>query len=175
MTIKDLVFQHSKNFLDERGSFRKTFNVVEMEVSEDFHLSEVFHSVSNAGVFRGMHLQIKGSASLRSISLVRGRVIDVLLDLRPDSESFLETQYFDWDSSGDISSVLVPPGVAHGFFTLQEATLVYATNKPYDPSNDTGVNPYSLELPFLKDILEISQRDLSLPDISSWADGEVRL
>jgi dTDP-4-dehydrorhamnose 3,5-epimerase-like enzyme len=175
MTIKDLVFQHSKSFLDERGSFRKTFNVLEMEVSEDFLLSEVFHSVSNVGVFRGMHLQIKGSASLRSISLIRGRVIDVLLDLRPDSESFLETQSFEWDSNGEISSVLVPPGVAHGFFTLQEATLVYASNKPHDPSNDTGVNPYSLQLPFLKDVLEISHRDRSLPDISSWADGEVTI
>lgn len=173
MTIKDVVFQESQIFRDQRGIFRKSFASTQLETFVDFRLSEVFHSISKAGVFRGLHLQTKDSASFRSISLVNGHVIDILLDLRRDSESFLQSFYFDWKSDGEISSILLPPGVAHGFLALEEATLVYASNRSHNPKTDTGVNPFSLDLPMLNDIREISDRDLKLPDISSWANGEI--
>lgn len=173
MTIKDVLFLKSNVHSDERGVFRKSFNNLQLESQIDFRLAETFYSISKPGVFRGMHLQIHNSASFRSISLVTGRVIDVLIDLRSNSKTFLKVQHFNWDSTGDISSILVPPGVAHGFFAMEEAILVYASDKPHDPERDTGVNPMTIDLPFLTDIQEISKRDLALPSISSWASGEI--
>jgi dTDP-4-dehydrorhamnose 3,5-epimerase-like enzyme len=173
MTFKGVVFQESKIQFDQRGTFRKSLNVLQLDVSINFSLAEVFHSVSKPGTFRGLHLQIQDSANLRNIALVSGHVIDVLMDLRAESESFLNVHFFDWDSSGDISSIMVPPGVAHGFLSLEEATMVYASNKPYNPQKDTGVNPFTLNLPFLNEIREISDRDLALPSSSQWALGEI--
>lgn len=173
MTIKDVIFQKSPTYFDNRGSFRKTFSAIHLDGSFDFSLAEIFYSVSKPGVFRGLHLQTKNSASLRCITLSSGRVIDVLLDLRPHSDTFLETVYFEWVSDDDVSSILIPPGVAHGFLALEDATLVYVSDNSHEPTTDTGVNPLTLNLPFLSDDLEISERDRALPGISAWAKGEI--
>ena len=173
MTINDVLFMKSNIYTDNRGEFRKSFNNLQLEPQIDFRLAESFYSISKPGVFRGMHLQTQKSASFRSISLVTGQVIDVLIDLRSDSETFLKVQHFNWDSTGDISSILVPPGVAHGFLAIQKAILFYASDKPHDPEHDTGVNPMTIDLPFLSDIQEISERDLALPSISSWTLGDI--
>lgn len=175
MTIKDVIFLRSPVHVDHRGTFRKTFSVSQFADKVDFDLAEVFFSVSKPGVFRGMHLQTKKSASLRCITLTSGRVVDVLLDLRPDSASFLEISHFEWVSGDEVSSILIPPGVAHGFLALEEATLVYVSNNPHDSMTDTGVNPLTLDLPFLNRAFEISERDLSLPGISAWSKGELSI
>jgi dTDP-4-dehydrorhamnose 3,5-epimerase len=166
-------FQKSSTHLDGRGSFRKTFAKDSQNQEIFFELAEIFYSVSKPGVFRGMHLQAKSSASMRCVTIISGRVQDVLLDLRKESETYLQKVVLDWSDNDEISSIIIPPGVAHGFLALEESTLVYASNNPHDPSLDTGVNPFSLDLPFLDEIQEISDRDRSLPDISRWISSEL--
>jgi dTDP-4-dehydrorhamnose 3,5-epimerase len=109
---------------------------------------------------------------MRCVTIISGRVQDVLLDLRKESKTYLEKIVFDWSDNDEVSSIVIPPGVAHGFLALEESTLVYASNNSYDPNLDTGVNPFSLDLPFLAENLEISERDRSLPDISRWISSE---
>jgi dTDP-4-dehydrorhamnose 3,5-epimerase len=165
-------FNKSSTHLDKRGSFRKSFTNNSQNQIEIFELVEIFYSVSKPGVFRGMHLQTKSSASMRCVTIISGRVQDVLLDLRKESKTYLEKIVFDWSDNDEVSSIVIPPGVAHGFLALEESTLVYASNNSYDPNLDTGVNPFSLDLPFLAENLEISERDRSLPDISRWISSE---
>ena len=172
MMFSGVYFQKSSTYLDGRGSFRKTFTKDSQNQVGIFELAEIFYSVSKPGVFRGMHLQTKRSASLRCVTLISGQVQDVLLDLRQESKTYLQKVVFDWSDKDEISSIIIPPGVAHGFLAIEESTLVYASNNHHDPSLDTGVNPFSLDLPFLEQIQEISDRDRSLPDISRWISSE---
>lgn len=172
MMFSGVYFQKSSTHLDGRGSFRKSFAKDSQVPVEIFELAEIFHSVSKPGVFRGMHLQTKRSASLRCVTIISGRVQDVLLDLRVESKTYLQKVVFDWSYKDEVASIIIPPGVAHGFLAIEESTLVYASNNHHDSNLDTGVNPFSLDLPFLKEIHEISDRDRSLPDISRWISSE---
>jgi dTDP-4-dehydrorhamnose 3,5-epimerase len=171
MTIIDVEYYETKTIPDNRGSFTKLFSDIWGD-RKTLIMSEIFTSNSNKGVVRGMHLQIGKSANWRVVSVLSGTVFDVLIDLRQNSDTYGLTISKILESQG-LSTVLIPPGVAHGFQALENATLLYATTSAYDFDHDTGVSVSSLDIDWPIASVIQSDRDKSLPDISEWNCGKI--
>lgn len=151
---------------DSRGYFCKTF-CNDTLLDNSLVIAESFFTFSNRGAIRGMHLQTKQAASDRLISVIKGRIFDVLIDLRENSPTFTNLSINEL-SCEDVGSVFVPNGVAHGFQALEESITHYISSKKYDKELDTGVNVNSINVKWPLPNPKISERDLSLPDLRSF-------
>ena len=156
-----------KQSTDGRGDFKKIVQVNQIPEYLEFEIREVFVSRSVRGVIRGMHLMVGSSASFRTINVSRGKVLDVLLDLRDGSPTYGKTLVYELSSLDDYG-MLIPPGVAHGFHALEESEMIYTSSKSWDPSLDTGVNPLSLDFNWPIAEHKISDRDEKLPSLAVW-------
>jgi dTDP-4-dehydrorhamnose 3,5-epimerase len=155
---------------DQRGSFTKIF-CLDWNQELNFQVGEVFYSDSHPGVLRGMHLQVRDSSNDRIISVISGSIFDVLLDLRPSSSTYLQFQKRILSTTENFS-VFVPKGVAHGFQALEQSRTLYVSSMPYNPTNDSGINPLSfgIDWPITDSIL--SDRDQGLPTLSKWLSND---
>src|SRR5262249_44797504 len=94
---------------------------------------------TRAGTVRGMHLQMAPHAEVKIVRCLRGAVVDVIVDLRADSPTFLKSCSVEIDDANG-RMVYVPEGFAHGYQTLKDNTeLLYLTSHPYAPKHATGV------------------------------------
>lgn len=137
--IKGLVVIEPKIYSDERGFFYEFFNkqqLLKYGIDEEFVQGN--HSKSGFGVLRGLHFQ-KQQAQGKLIRVLKGEILDVVVDLRKDSETF--GKYFKIVLSENNRKILfVPKGFAHGFLTLQNDTEIeYLCTDFYAPAFDSGV------------------------------------
>jgi len=121
---------------DARGFFLETFRasvLEELGVREDWMQDN--HSRSARGVLRGMHFQ-RGMAKL--VRCASGSILDVLVDIRPDSPAFGEWEGYELDSERH-RQLYVPDGFAHGFCVVSEsADVIYKCSAYYDPQAESG-------------------------------------
>jgi dTDP-4-dehydrorhamnose 3,5-epimerase len=150
---------------DPRGFFVETFSrqrYAEVGVGDDFVQDN--QSRSGRGTIRGLHFQVQpGQAKL--VRVARGRIWDVVVDLRRSSSTFGGYEGFELDDVAH-RQVYVPIGFAHGFCVLSElADVAYRVSSYYDADAERGVawNDPALSIPWpIKDPV-LSQRDRSLP------------
>jgi dTDP-4-dehydrorhamnose 3,5-epimerase len=126
---------------DERGFFAVQFS------REDFaahglnpHVEQINVSYNAArGTLRGLHYQDAPFAEAKVVRCIRGAACDVVVDLRPASQTF--RQWFSVDlTAEDRRALYIPEGVAHGFQTLADRTeVLYTVSVPYTPSHYRGV------------------------------------
>ena len=156
----------ANQFKDIRGSFTKIWSS-SWEGEDEFSCNEFFYSDSLPGVIRGMHLQIGEAGCARYISVLAGAILDVVLDLRPNSPTFLNVQSLEMDRL-TTSTVYIPNGVAHGFQALEEAKTLYISGASHNPFLDTGVHSdsFGFDWPMRAQIRSV--RDESLLDLSTW-------
>lgn len=97
------------------------------------------HSKSAAKVLRGLHYQANPCGQAKLVRCSRGRIFDVAVDIRPDSETF--GQYVKVELSEENKHMLfIPEGFAHGFVVLsEEAELLYKASGEYSQAHDRGV------------------------------------
>ena len=156
------------NYPDTRGSFRKILPIVDDSELIEFPVCQV--NISNnfqAGTIRGLHYQIEPFMEAKLISCIKGSVLDVLLDMRPSSNTYGKYAYYLLDP--DAGSLFVPPLVAHGFQSLEkETTLLYLHANDYSPICSQGVNPLDpqLGINWPLPISSISESDRNLPKFS---------
>jgi dTDP-4-dehydrorhamnose 3,5-epimerase len=113
-------------------------------------------SISRKGVVRGMHYQIDPKAQGKLVRVLKGEILDAMLDLRTGQ---LHKMIIS-DASHD--AVYIPPGYAHGFQALCEDTIVYyKCTEFYSPEHERGFSPVDFEWP-IADMI-ISDKDKSLP------------
>lgn len=121
---------------DDRGFFLETFRataMAELGIHDDW--VQANHSRSGSGVLRGMHFQ-PGMAKL--VRCARGRIFDVLVDIRPGSPSFGSWEGFELDDRAH-HQLYVPDRFAHGFCVLsEEADVLYSCSTYYDPERESG-------------------------------------
>lgn len=121
---------------DDRGFFLETFRataMAELGIHDDW--VQANHSRSGSGVLRGMHFQ-PGMAKL--VRCARGRIFDVLVDIRPGSPSFGSWEGFELDDRAH-HQLYVPDRFAHGFCVLSEAAdVLYSCSTYYDPERESG-------------------------------------
>lgn len=160
-------------FIDNRGSFTKVLNSKSLHQYLGFEYiarQSIISKNTKKGTLRGLHFQSHPLTETKIVFCLEGTILDVFVDLRPDSPTYLKSETVVLEAKIP-SIVVVPEQCAHGFQTLEDnSTLFYFSNIDYSKDSDTGVNPFSSQL---KDIwplvpTEISDRDLSLPKIEEF-------
>ncbi len=171
-SLKDAFLIKNTCVNDARGCFSKMFERAEyVSVGIDFNLNEAFFSVSKKNVLRGLHFQLNDPQA-KIVSVISGRIWDVIVDLRTGSQTYKKWEAFDI-SADDHLSVYVPRGFAHGFVSLEDnSVMLYQCDGQYDKLSDTGVLFSSPELsikwPIDINSAILSQRDLGLMSISEY-------
>ena len=133
--LKDAYIITSKKFEDERGFFMESFNLKEFEkITGVNNFVQDNHSKSSKGVLRGLHYQFEHVQG-KFVRCISGAVYDVIVDLRKSSSSF--GKWFGIKLDKNDIQLWVPPGFAHGFYTLTEtAEIIYKTTDYYHPEHD---------------------------------------
>lgn len=142
-SIKDVFAVESQQIGDNRGFLSRLFCTKEMESMGWFgSLQQInFTKTFKKGTVRGFHFQNPPYAEYKYVKCIRGEVYDVALDLRMGSDTFLQT-HSEILSESNNTSLIIPPGVAHGFQALTDnVELIYFHSQPYQPEYDDGVNP----------------------------------
>ena len=167
--LKDSFILTPTIFNDERGSFHETFNdILFKKVSgQKVNFVQDNQSTSSFGVLRGMHYQVGKMAQAKLVRAIEGRILDVVVDMRKESETFGRHFSVILD---DISKkqLFVPRGFAHGFITLSPTSkFAYKCDNFYDKASERGIiyNDATLQLDWHlpNDKLIISDKDLKLP------------
>lgn len=119
-----------------------------------------------AGTLRGMHYEAPPHAESKLVRVVRGRIFDVAVDLRPDSPTY--RRWTGTELSADNGrALLIGKGMAHGFVTLEDDTdVLYQIDKVFEPGHGRGVrwNDPAFGIAWPTSPLVISERDAAYPD-----------
>jgi dTDP-4-dehydrorhamnose 3,5-epimerase len=131
----------SKLIRDDRGYFIRLFCSDSLrKAGLESRFNQINCSLTlKAGCIRGLHYQVAPMAETKVVRCVRGRVWDVMVDLRKNSPSFLKWQGIELSEHED-TMVYVPAGFAHGIQALEnESQIVYASSVPYSPQYEKGI------------------------------------
>lgn len=166
--FKDLIVIKPSLFLDTRGYFFESFNQSLLKNSGiTFIPVQDNESKSAFGVIRGLHYQLKPYDQAKLIRVVEGRIFDIALDIRRDSETFGQWFGIELDSETK-EQVLVPRGFAHGFSVLSESAVIqYKCDNFYNSQHERGISTSDpgLDIDWKLDITKsiISEKDRKQP------------
>jgi dTDP-4-dehydrorhamnose 3,5-epimerase len=181
--IDGVVIIEPKVFQDARGYFFESFSQREFEAKVcQINFVQDNESMSSYGVMRGLHFQRPPFAQSKLVRCVKGRVLDVAVDIRKGSPTYGQHVAVEL-SEDNHRQFFVPRGFAHGFVVLSEtAVFQYKCDNFYAPEADGGINikddalGIDWQIPMEKAIL--SEKDLkhvSLKDFDSPFDYDVNL
>lgn len=158
-----------KIFKDERGYFFERFNqkVFEKLIGKSINFVQDNESLSSYGVIRGLHAQKGKMAQAKLVSVVEGKILDVVVDIRPESKTF--GAHFSIELSDENKKQLfIPKGMLHGFSVLtKKAKFIYKCDEFYDKDSEIGVSykdpklNIDWKIPLEKQV--ISEKDQHLP------------
>ncbi|NLE43896.1 MAG: dTDP-4-dehydrorhamnose 3,5-epimerase [Chloroflexi bacterium] len=140
LEIADVILIEPRQFGDDRGVFMETYRASEFqENGMDMSFVQDNYSRSRQRVLRGLHYQKSPQAQGKLVSVVRGEVFDVAVDIRRGSPT-----YGEWVgevlSDANRHMLYIPPGFAHGFYVLShEADFVYKVTAEYSAALDRGI------------------------------------
>ena len=147
---------------DSRGKFNKTFDFKKLQdLGIEFNIKESYLNTSKKNVIRGMHFQNPPYDHQKLVSCIGGKVLDVFLDIRKNSETFGIFQSIELNEMDDII-IYLPKGIAHGFLALEDnSKVLYYTDSEYNKESDTGIrwDSFGFDWNIVSPIL--SKRDLS--------------
>ena len=166
LNIPDVVLVQPKSFSDDRGFFFESFKESEFlsgGIDEKFVQDNFSHSIH--GVIRGLHFQKTPKAQAKLVSVLKGEIFDVAVDIRKNSPT-----YGKWVSEilseNNHKLLYMPEGFAHGFCVLSEdADVLYKVSNEYSPEHEDGIiwnDPkLNIDWPISKPI--VSSNDSKLP------------
>ncbi len=142
----------------------------------EFYKKEIFHSFgiqyrftqenvsfSNQGVIRGLHFQLSPWQQAKLVSVLKGKVMDVVVDLRKNSPTFSKTHICVLDSERH-NLLMVPEGFAHGFAALEDSLFLYKSSNIYNRDFESGIRwndpDLNIQWPFNNPVL--SEKDQKL-------------
>lgn len=132
-----------------------------------FHVKELLWSQSTKNVLRGMHFQTPPRDGSKLIWVTQGTILDVALDLRSGSPTYLQWMSLQMKPTTD--ALFLAPGIAHGFLVLHGvATVNYAQSFTFSARHDRGIkwNSFGMSWPCANPVL--SRRDTELPDLAEF-------
>lgn len=159
-------------FHDERGYFLESFNAGRYAAHENMGLPtavvQTNHSRSRRGVLRGLHFQRRKPQG-KLVSVARGRIFDVAVDLRPGSATFGRWTGVLLDDEAP-RQIWIPAGFAHGFCVLSDvADVTYACTALYAPDDDLGIRwddpTIGVQWPIASPL--VSPKDAALPTLEA--------
>lgn len=154
---------------DERGFFARVWDPCELAgagLTPRLAQASISRS-TREGTLRGMHFQLPPHEEAKLVRCLRGAIFDVVLDLRPDSPTYLGSHGVRLDEENG-KALYVPEGCAHGFQTLAEGSdVLYLISSPYVPEASSGVRwddpAFAIEWPETS-ARTIGARDRTWPD-----------
>jgi dTDP-4-dehydrorhamnose 3,5-epimerase len=169
LAIADVKLVTPRRFADARGHFTETWNKKAWAEAglPDVAFAQDNQSLSTqTGTIRGLHFQKPPHAQAKLVSVLKGRIFDVAVDLRKASPTFGRHVTAELDESG--AQLFVPAGFAHGFCTLAPDTLVaYKVDAHYAPESDAGIfwadEALAIAWPVAPDRAQLSPKDAALP------------
>lgn len=166
---------HSTHNEDTRGSFARWFCTRELaDVLEGRQIVQINYSRTKpVGAVRGLHFQNSPNAEMKLIRCLRGRVFDVVVDLRADSPTFL-CWHAEELSADNARMVVIPEGFAHGFQVIEpDSELLYLHTAHYAPSAESGLrfDDPRLAIRWPREVTELSVRDKNHPLLNSYYRG----
>jgi dTDP-4-dehydrorhamnose 3,5-epimerase len=161
---------------DERGGFIKDYNEdLFKQVGIDHKLKEVFYTISKKGVIRAIHFQlIKQQAKL--VRCISGHVYDVIVDLRPQSDTYGKWQGFDLSGENQ-KTLYIPQFFGHGYLVLEDSIVSYKCGEGFYQEGDSGImyddHDIGIDWPFEKiggiNNLIISEKDTKLMSFKDYS------
>jgi len=172
--IPDLLIIEPDIYGDSRGYFFESFSRRKFEEATGIKVDFVQDNESRScyGVVRGLHFQKSPYAQAKLVRVVRGRVRDIAVDLRPDSPTFGKYHAIEL-SEDDHRQFFIPKGFAHGFSVLSEdAVLQYKCDEYYAPESEGGIawNDPDLDIDWQipEDKMIISPKDQNHPTLKEY-------
>ncbi len=169
--FKGLLIIEPKVFSDQRGSFLESWNkktFAQAGIYEEFVQDNL--SASSAGVIRGLHFQVPPNAQGKLVSVLRGSVVDIAVDLRRNEPTY--GQHYRLNLlAGEHKMLFIPPGFAHGFRSLEDNTLFfYKCTGLYHQGSERSIrwNDPQLAIDWGTNDGVISDKDLSAPLFSEF-------
>lgn len=170
LQIPDIILVEPKLFPDNRGFFLENFKESDFSANgiiKKFVQDNV--SRSSYGVIRGLHYQNSVKAQAKLVTVIRGKIFDVAVDIRKNSST-----YGKWIgeilSDNNHRSLYIPEGFAHGFCVLsEEADLFYKVSNEYSKEHEQGIiwNDPSINIRWPIEKPLISNRDKELPSLEN--------
>jgi len=163
--FKDLLIVKQKNNSDKRGNLRETFNDKILKKKFIFE----YCTTSKKNVFRGFHFQIKNKQS-KYVNVVKGKILDVVIDLRKNSKTFGEVFSIILSKKNAIG-LYIPAGFAHAYYSYDKENIIYyKLDNYYNPKYESGIiyNDPSINIKWPKKKMIISQKDKKLLTINQF-------
>ena len=171
--LPGLIICEPKKLKDERGFFTESFrkDLFENYLGRKVDFCQENLSESSYGVLRGMHFQKEPHAQSKLVSVLKGKIQDVVIDIRKNSKFYGKSFSIMLD---DISNrqLFVPKGFAHGFVVLSElARVSYKVDNYYNPSSEEGLNyndpQLNIDWKIDKKEIQINSKDCNYSDFNS--------
>lgn len=167
-TLEDATLIEIEPRGDDRGFFARTFCVDEFAKQglETRFLQQNISFSKIKGTLRGLHRQSPPHAEVKLIRCLRGAICDVIVDLRPDSKTYMQWQGFELTQSNGLQ-LYIPEGFAHGFQTLTpDVEMSYLVSAMYAPGAESGARyddpAFGIDWPL--PVVQISEKDQNWPD-----------
>jgi dTDP-4-dehydrorhamnose 3,5-epimerase len=164
--IRGVIVIIPRIFSDERGLFFESYNQKEFEENNiPFDFVQDNQSFSIKGTLRGLHFQKAPFAQGKLVRVITGKVLDVVVDMRPDSATFGQYETFILDGLSN-QLLYIPEGFAHGFLALEDTILSYKCTQLYNKTSESGVSWNDPQLGIEWGILDpiVSEKDQLLPN-----------
>ena len=166
--IKGVFLIEPSSFVDDRGIFRRHF------CFNEFSQNGITDKVKQANVsennfaytLRGFHYQQYPHGEGKTLSCLKGSIYDIIVDLRKESETYLQWISFDLDANNR-NSIHIPPGCANAFLTLEDNCLIqYYCSNQYAPDFERGIryNDKNFNFKWPVEPKIISEKDNNHPD-----------
>ena len=171
-SLPGVVIVRPKRFPDSRGFFVETYNrrrFAELGLTPEFVQDNLSFS-AQAGTVRGLHFQRPLMAQAKLVSVIRGAVLDVAVDLRQGSPDYGRHVAVRLDAA-EGAMLLIPVGFAHGFCTLEPETVVaYKVDAHYSAADDDGLHwadpALGIDWPVTEREAALSDKDRLLPKLA---------
>ena len=172
--FKDLLIIQPNVFADERGYFFESFNESRFRVETGLNITFVQdnQSMSAKGVLRGLHFQTPPKMQAKLIQVIKGAVLDVVVDLRRNQPTFGQ-HYKILLTSDNKTQLFVPEGFAHGFAVLEDNTIfAYKCSNYYSKENDRSMlwNDPALNINWEIENPIISEKDQAAQNFDQYQD-----
>jgi len=170
--IPEVIIIEPKLFGDDRGYFVETFRKDKLEefIGYKINFCQDNESKSKKGVLRGLHYQLPPFAQTKLVRVIKGKVLDVAVDIRKNSPTFGKYVAVEL-SEKNKRQLLVPRGFAHGFLTLEDDTIfAYKVDSYYSPECDRGIayddKTIGIDWILPKEELLLSDKDTKQPKLN---------
>ena len=174
--IPDIILIEPTLHGDDRGYFSETFrqDLFNDAIGSMINFVQDNESKSSKGVLRGLHYQVNPFSQSKLIRVVKGSVLDVVVDIRKSSPTFGHHLALELTADNK-QQLFVPHGFAHGFVVLSDtATFTYKVDRYYAPEHERGIafNDRDLKINWqLKsELLKLSNKDLNNPTLANVQD-----